>query len=152
MTTPQPVDPSIPRARREPTVPLPAGATDVIYFCVQCKGKATFGVAFFEEVGEPTHCPNCGHEYSEQEQAERIHRMADDTDEDLERKRDALIAKRDGVAPSQARPEDPRAARQAKIEELKAMIAALEAEDQASAGDPIKVPPTARVPGIRLGP
>lgn len=144
----------------QPTVPLPDQVTDVIYFCTTCKGKATFGAAYFSEVGEPTTCPNCGTAYSEQDQHDRIHRMPDDTPADLDRKRDDLFKKRDDRLPSRPKPTDPREIRKQKIKELRDQLRELEAEDEATDEERDRVTglaippivPGGRPPGIRLSP
>lgn len=153
-----------PGKKKPLTVPLPEDATDAIYYCRACSGKATFGRAYFDEVGEPDTCPNCGTAYETTDQRERIHRLTTDTDESLVAKRDALRkarADRQTAAEGRQRPADPRSVRQQRIEELRRELEALEAADAADAepavpgATPVPILPSEtalRERGIQLGP
>ncbi len=150
--------------KKDPVVPLPADATDVIYYCRACQGKATYGKAYFDTIGEPERCPNCGTPFEVVDQQERVHRLKTDTDEDVVRKRDALRkarADKQGKREGKQRPTDPRAVRQQRMHELKAELEALEAAE--AAGETPATPgatPRAILPdadelkrrGIKLGP
>lgn len=144
--------------RKTPLLPLPAQATDVVYYCPECQGKATFGAAYFAEVGEPDACPNCGSAWDEAMQSERIHRMPDDTADTMAARKAELMKRRADALPRQQRPDNPRDARRAEIARLREQLATLEAaeatnEPPATADTPaIVVNIHGRPPGIRLGP
>lgn len=145
--------------KKIPTIPVPKDVTDIVYYHEVCGGKATFGASYFTEVGEPDVCPNCGQAYTDTDQRDRIHRDKADTPDSMESKRGELMRKRDDRKPARAKPDNPRAVREARMKELRDELARLEAaeKDQSTgAGDPFPVAPVlpehGRPPGIRLGP
>lgn len=113
---------------------LPAGLDTIVYLCSNCKGKHTYGVDYFTEVGVPATCPNCSTLF---EQDDQIPRFTDETDDDFRMKRDDLLRKRGEKIPVLDKPEDPEEIKKAEIARLEQEIKKLKGEN---------------VPGIRLGP
>lgn len=119
---------------------VPADAVAVIYYCHVCKGKHTFGPDYFTEVGTPDKCPNCGTSF---EQRDKILRTSEDTDDQLDEKRDNLHRRRGEKIPKRERPADPEATKKARVKELRDEIDRLEGRDPKQPKDP---------KGIKLGP
>lgn len=116
---------------------MPADTLTVIYYCHVCKGKHTFGLEYFTEVGTPDTCPNCNTHF---EQGDKILRTPEDTEDDLDHKRDELRRKRGEKVKIKERPADPAETKRARIKELEDEVKRLKGEDP-------KEPS-----GIRLGP
>lgn len=113
---------------------LPAGLVSVIYFCLNCGGKSTYGSDYFVEVGAPAACPACSTPFVQNDQ---IHRYDDESDDLLRMKRDDLHRARGEKVPADTKPDSPEAIKQARIAELDEEIKRLKGES---------------VPGIKLGP
>lgn len=113
---------------------LPAGLVSVIYYCLNCQGKHTYGSDFFVEVGAPSVCPNCGTVFNQDDQ---IHRFETDSDEDLSMRRDDLKRSRGETVEVEVKPDSPEKIKQAQIDSLQQQLDRLKGKS---------------VPGIRLGP
>ncbi len=113
---------------------LPTGLVSVIYFCLNCGGKSTYGSDYFTEANPPTACPNCGAVFVQDDQ---IHRYDDESDDLLRMKRDDLHRARGEKVLADTKPDSPEAIKQARIAELDEEIKRLKGES---------------APGIKLGP
>jgi len=113
-------------AKKDLPPDVPADTVSVIYHCPVCSGKHTFGTDFFTEVGEPDACPNCGTKF---EQADKILRKPEDTDDDLENKRTDLLRKRGQKIPEREKPTDAKEIKRQRVKELQDEIDRLEGRD-----------------------
>lgn len=104
---------------------LPAGLVSVIYFCLNCGGKHTYGADYFVDVGAPSVCPNCGTAF---EQDDQVQHYDDESDEVIRMKRDDLHRKRGELVPVDAKPDSPEALKKARIDQLEDEIQRLKGE------------------------
>jgi DNA replicative helicase MCM subunit Mcm2 (Cdc46/Mcm family) len=113
-------------AKKDLPPDVAADTVSVIYYCPVCEGKHTFGIDYFTEVGEPDACPNCGTKF---EQADKILRKPEDTDDDLENKRTDLLQKRGQKVKVREKPTDSKEIKKQRVKELQDEIDRLEGRD-----------------------